>query len=130
MGETMVNTTTLPKSTIKDLHGIPMTIGERAFVAIPLDVLQKLMENASTRPPKALPPGSVEATSYAQTAIARNLKVSRLAAKLTQAGMAAKLSLSQTRVSLAERGTVPVSTTFVKKWLIACGLPEDWKARS
>jgi hypothetical protein len=44
--------------------------------------------------------------------------------------MAAKLSLSQTRVSLAERGTVPVSTTFVKKWLIACGLPEDWKARS
>ncbi len=121
---------TLSKKAIKALQGIPMTIAERPFVAVPVDVLLGLIKGVATRPSETLPAGSVEATTFAQARIASNLKASRLVAGLTQAEMAGRMGLSQTRISLAERGTVPVSTAFVKRWLSACGLPEDWKARS
>jgi hypothetical protein len=120
----------LSKNTLRALQGIPMTIEERPFVAIPVEVLRGLLKGTPIPPSKGLPPGSVEATSYAKASIAKNLKASRLAANLTQAGMAARMGLSQTRISLAERGTVPVSTAFVKRWLSACGFPENWTARA
>jgi hypothetical protein len=118
---------TLSKRSLKELQGIPMTIADRAFVAVPVEVLQNLLRAPRSVPSKEVPPGSVEALAFAGEAIARHLKAARRTAGLTQGEIAARMGISQTRVSLGERGAVPVSTVFVKRWLSACGLPEDWR---
>jgi transcriptional regulator with XRE-family HTH domain len=60
-------------------------------------------------------------------AIAADLRTARTEAKLTQGQLAERMGLSQTRVSMAESGAEKVSLAFVKRWLGACGLPEDWQ---
>jgi DNA-binding XRE family transcriptional regulator len=73
------------------------------------------------------PPDTVDAISFARTAISNDLRAARDAAGLTQAQLAEKLDKSQTMVSLAEAGNVSVGERYVASVLKACGLPKDWK---
>jgi DNA-binding XRE family transcriptional regulator len=60
-------------------------------------------------------------------ATAALLKAARMQAGLTQAELARKIKLSQTMVSIAERGLAPILRHHVDHVLKACGLPRDWR---
>lgn len=119
----------IPKHELKAIRGIPMSIENRPFVAVPVDVLRVLLAASAAAGPvlSAIPPGSVEAGPFMRNMIAEDLRAARGEAKLTQGDLALKMKVSQTRVSMAESGAEKVSLAFVKRWLKACGLPEDWK---
>jgi hypothetical protein len=121
----------IPKADLKALQGIPMRIEGRSYIAVPVEVLQSLLARAAAVSGSGgPPPGSVEAGSYMRNLIASDLRAARAAAGLTQGQLATRMQLSQTRVDLAEGAARRVSLAFVKRWLAACGLPEDWKPQS
>src|SRR5690606_4467911 len=73
-----------------------------------------------------LPPGTVDAHTFVQQSIARDLRAARGRAGLTQAELAERMGKSQTMISQAESGSARISERYVKAVLKACGLPEDW----
>jgi hypothetical protein len=70
--------------------------------------------------------GAVDAEPFMNRSIARGLRSARVASRLTQSQLAAKLRKSQAMVSSAENGRVRVGERYVKAVLRACGLPADW----
>jgi DNA-binding XRE family transcriptional regulator len=100
-----------------------------AFVAVPMDVLRKLLASCANALPDLgeVPAGSVEAGPFMQDLIAADIRAARMESGFTQGQLATRMKVSQTRVSMAESGAEKVSLAFVKRWLSACGLPEDWK---
>ena len=72
--------------------------------------------------------GYVDALLFSRQAIAKDLRVARETAGLTQVELAKKLKRSQAFVSGAESGNSRVGARYVESVLKACGLPEDWKA--
>ncbi len=106
--------------------GEPQTIrlGGAEYVIVPKADYLKLSERAG------IPAGSVDALEHARLSLSASLKKARESAKLTQEGLAERLSVSQTMVSGAEGGRVKVSERYVRNVLAACGLPADWSAQS
>ena len=118
---------TLSKRQLQLVRGIPMTVENQPFVAVPLTILKELLRRpAPDVGAEGIPAGSVDARSFARSALAATLKRARNAASMTQADLAKKMRISQARVSQVEHGLEPVSVAFVKRWLKGCGLPEDW----
>jgi len=116
---------TMSRKDLKLLRGIPMRIDDQAFVAVPVGVLRTLL---ASLPEAGVPlEGLVEAGPFMRNLIAGDLRAARTRGGLTQSQLAIRMKVSQTRVSLAERGAEKVGLAFVKRWLHACGLPEDWK---
>jgi len=125
----IMHTPTLSKRDLRTVRGIPMIWEDQPFVAVPLSILKDLLKRPSAPPqPSGVPIGSVDARAFARTALADTLKKARSSVGMTQAGLAAAMRVSQARISQTESGAEPVSAVFVKRWLKACGLPEDWKA--
>jgi len=130
--ETAMSTATvarIARRDLKALHGISMSIEGKPFVAIPLAILKELLKPAANET-NEIPEGSVDAIPFMQATLAKNLKAARLEVRLTQDQIAERLKVTQPRISQAEGGHEPVGVAFVKRWLKACGLPEDWKPRS
>ena len=118
----------LPKRDLKAIRGIPMTLEDKPFVAVPLPILKDLLKGAIPFASAAgVPVGSIDARAFARHTLANNLKKARHQAQMTQVDIAKAMRVSQARISQVESGVEPVSVTFVKRWLKACGLPEDWK---
>jgi hypothetical protein len=105
-------------------HGTPATakLGKAEYVILPKAEYDRL------RLGRGVPPGAVDAISYAHASLGRDLRAAREHAGLTQAALAAKLGKSQTLVSGAESGRVQVSDRYVAAVLKACGLPPGWRA--
>jgi ribosome-binding protein aMBF1 (putative translation factor) len=101
---------------------ITFTLEKREYVILPKEEYQALTRAA---PAKA---GRVtNAVTYAARSLARDLRLARKSAGLTQADLARRLGRSQAMVSAAEHGRMRVGARFVAAVLAACGLPEDWK---
>ena len=75
---------------------------------------------------RGAPAGAVDAVAYAGASLGRDLRTAREQAGLTQAALAAKLGKSQTLVSGAENGRIPVSDRYAAAVLKACALPPGW----
>ncbi len=99
------------------------------FNQLPESIQGLLAKSASVPCSDGTPVDVVEAGPYMRNLIATDLRASRAESGLTQGELATKMKVSQTRVSRAEGGAEKVSLAFVKRWLIACGLPEDWKSK-
>jgi predicted transcriptional regulator len=56
----------------------------------------------------------------------RRVRLAREHASLTQSALAAKLGVTQARVSRAESGSVSLSSAFFARVHKACKLPPDW----
>lgn len=111
---------------LKPYGAFTLKLGERPYVAVPLEVFLELTAGRDAKA-EGLPPGSLPAEAFLAEAIGHDFRASRLEAGLTQAQLAARMGISQTRVSQAESGAERVSGAFVKRWLAACGLPPDWR---
>jgi ribosome-binding protein aMBF1 (putative translation factor) len=68
----------------------------------------------------------VEAKEAVMREMGRRVRLAREHAGLTQSALAAKLGVTQARVSRAESGTVSLSSAFFARVHKACKLPLDW----
>ena len=98
-----------------------LTIGGIEYLVIPKAEYLRIQKSDV-----ALPPGTVDAHSYAQGSIARGLREAREHAGLTQTELAERMGKSQTLISQAESGTARVSERYVALVLKACRLPKNW----
>jgi DNA-binding XRE family transcriptional regulator len=97
-------------------------LGKTEYVIVPKAEYDRL------RLGRGAPAGAVDAIGYARTSLGRDLRAAREQAGLTQTALAAKLGKSQTLVSGAESGRVPVSDRYAAAVLAACELPPGWRA--
>ncbi len=67
-----------------------------------------------------------EAKAAVMREMGRRARLAREHAGLTQSALAAKLGVTQARVSRAESGTVSLSSAFLARVHKACKLPLDW----
>lgn len=67
-----------------------------------------------------------EAKEAVMREMGRRVRLAREHADLTQAALAAKLGVTQARVSRAESGTISLSSAFFARLHKACKLPLEW----
>lgn len=79
-------------------------------------------------PQDQIPPGSVDAETFARAVLGKSLRAAREAAGFTQAELADRMGKSQTLISQAESAALRVGERHAKAVLKACGLPMDWTA--
>lgn len=72
--------------------------------------------------------GVVDAKTFFRDLLARNVKLARTTAGLTQRALAHRMAVSQRTISQAEKGKATVSSDYVVRVLVACDLPQDWVA--
>jgi predicted transcriptional regulator len=70
----------------------------------------------------------VDAIAFAHKSLARDLRLARASAGLTQVALARKVQRSQSKISKAEAGKGRITEYYVAAVLRACGLPRTWKA--
>lgn len=70
----------------------------------------------------------VEAVSFIQKALGKNLRAAREYGGFAVAALAGQLGVDTKTVRAAERGAIAVDSRYVRKVLRVCGLPRDWKA--
>ena len=69
------------------------------------------------------------ASEYIRWSLGQDLRAARLFAGLNQKALAAKIGKGQSTVSMAEKGTIRVSSAYVRAVIRATGVPKDWSAR-
>lgn len=129
MVATMTTTTKISKKDLDAVHGKMVEVKNTPYVLLPASSLAQLMGKTvrirASKPAR----GPVEAFAFMDNEIGLSLVAARKAAKLTQAELAEKLNVTQSRVAQTENGT-PVSEAYVARVLKACKLPEDWKRKA